>query len=304
MEFRFDVPTLAGASLALWSALVLALLVAVGSQGCAPRYAPARDAAVAQGPAPPEPRNVEATPEPTFDTPEGEVTLSEAIELAVRNNPRLRAADWDVRARDGLREQAHLLPNPRLDTLSEDLAGSGRFIPEVSQPQTTVGLSQLIELGGDRGARPRVPPPARSLAGWDREAVRFDVRAQAVQAFVAVQAAQELEQLATRLLGLAEQTARAVHQRVAAGAVSPVEEARVGVAVAGARIEVERARLELDAARKRLAALWGAGPPLFPRAAAELPAVTPVESFDAVARLREQNPDLARWGTEIARREF
>src|SRR4029450_13662122 len=103
---------------------------------------------------------------------------------------------------------------PRLDTLSEDLAGSARFIPEVSQPQTTVGLSQLIELGGDRGARTRVATLDRSLAGWDREAVRFDVRAQAVQAVVAAQAAQELEQLATRLLGLAKQTARAVHERV------------------------------------------------------------------------------------------
>jgi outer membrane protein, heavy metal efflux system len=303
MEFRFDVPTLAGASLALWSALVLALLVAVSSQGCAPRYAPARDAAVAQVPAPPEPRNVEAIAEPSFDTPEGEVTLSEAIELAVRNNPRLRAADWDVRARDGLRDQAHLLPNPRLDTLSEDLAGSGRFIPEVSQPQTTVGLSQLIELGGDRVARTRVATLDRTLAGWDREAVRLQVRTQVVQAFVAVQAAQQLEELATRLLGLAEQTAGAVHERVAAGAVSPVEEARVGVAVAGTRIEVERARLELDAARRRLAALWGTGPPRFSRAAGELPAVAPVDSFDAVARLREQNPDLARWATEIARRE-
>ena len=330
MEFRSDVPSLAGANFALVSArsvggnsrrrrgsvvtandfrhvlaanLLLALLVAFGNQGCASRYAPAPDTAVAQVPAPPEPRDVETITEPIIDTPAGEITLTEAVELAVRNSPRLRAADWDVRVRDALRDQASLLPNPRLDTLSEDLAGSGRFIPEVSQPQTTVGVSQLIELGGDRGARTHVATLDRSLADWDREAVRFDVRAQAVQAFVAVQAAQQLEQLATRLLGLAEQTAGAVHERVAAGAVSPVEEARVGVAVAGARIEVERTRLELDAARKRLGALWGAGPPRFSRAAGELPAVTPVESFDAVARLREQNPDLARWGTEIARRE-
>jgi cobalt-zinc-cadmium efflux system outer membrane protein len=284
-------------------ALLLASLVAAGSQGCAPRYAPAPDAALLEVSGPPEPRDVETLTAPVADTPEGEITLAEAVDLAVRNNPRLRAADRDVRAHDGLHDQARRLPNPTLETLSEDLAGSGRFIPEVSQPQTTVGLSQLVELGGDRGARARVATLDRTLAGWDREAVRLEVRAQAVQAFVALQAAQQLEQLATRLLGLAEQTAAAVGERVAAGAVSPVEEARVGVAVAEARIDVERARLDVDAARQRLAALWSAGPPRFARAAGEMPAVTPVESFDAVARLRDGNPDLARWVTESAQRE-
>ncbi len=310
MDLRFDLPFFAGANRALRSALVgipdallLAVLVAAGSQGCSPRSAPAPEAALLEASAPPEPRDVETITEPPVDTPEGEITLAEAVDLAVRNNPRLRAADWDVRARDGLRAQARLLPNPTLETLSEDLAGSGRFIPEVSQPQTTVGLSQLIELGGDRDARTRVASLDRTLAGWDREAVRLAVRAQAAQAFVALQAAQQLEHLATRLLALAEQTAGAVHERVAAGAVSPVEDSRVGVAVASARIEVERARLEIDAARARLAALWGVGPPRFSRAAGALPAVTPIESFAAVARLRERNPDLARWTTETARRD-
>lgn len=275
----------------------------VGSPGCAAGRARAPTPAVAEVTAPPEPRDVEAITELVGDASDEEITLSQAVDLALRDNPRLRAADWEVRARDGLRDQARLFPNPTLDTLSEDLAGSGRFIPEVSQPQTTVGLSQLIEVGGDRGARTRVATLDRTLAGWDREAVRLDVEARTMQAFLALQAAQELERLAIRLLGLAEQTAAAVGERVAAGAVSPVEEARIGVAVVGARIEVERARFEIDAARGRLATHWGSSPARFSRAAGVLPAVTAIESFAAVARLREQNPDLARWTAETARRE-
>ena len=234
------------------------------------------------------------------ERPAGVVSLEHAVAAALARNPSVLAADALARAQEGGVRQAGVLPNPTLEGETEDLAGTGRF-GSVSQPQTTVRLSQLVLLGGDREARLRAAIAERSLAAWDAAARRLDVGASTVQAFVDVQAAQEGLAIAENGVRLAETVVFAVTERVGAGFASPVEETKARVASAEARLQVETARQALAAACRRLAALWGGGSATVTgvTGAMRTPAAPP--GLDILEPRLETNPDLARWTTEIER---
>ncbi len=238
---------------------------------------------------------------PSDPVPDGTLTLREALAEALLQNPRLQAYAWEVRAREAATLQAGLRPNPEIGAEIEEFAGTGA-LSGLGAAQITGGLSQRIELGGDRRARRSVAAGERDLAGWDYEAVRLDVFTETAQAFTGVLAAQERLRLADSLLVLATEFAGAAEDRAEAGKVSPLEAIRAGVVRSTAAIARERADRELRAARVRLAASWGETEPAFGRAEGTIEDVLPVPDYQTVGALLERNPDVARWATEMALR--
>lgn len=234
--------------------------------------------------------------------PTGTITLRQALMMALMRNPELRAFSWEVRASEAAALQAGLLHNPTIGADLQDLGVS--VSPEsVPQPQATLTLSQIIELGGKRTKRREAAALSRDLAGWDYEAKRIDLFTQVSQAFADLLRAQQQSALTEETVRLAEETARVVSERVRAGKVSPIEEIRANVALASAGIERDRAGKELEAARKRLAATWGSMTPRFEKGEGTLEAVSPIPSLAQLAERLSQNPELARWATEIAQRQ-
>jgi cobalt-zinc-cadmium efflux system outer membrane protein len=150
----------------------------------------------------------------------GTLTLHDALARALQHNPRLRAFAWEIRAREAQVQQAGRPPNPELGADLEDFAGTG-LLRGFDATEVTVGLSQLVELGGDRRSRRRVAASERDLAGWDYETVRLDVLTETTQAFTAVLAAQERLALADSLLARAEQFYQSVGARAARSASEP-----------------------------------------------------------------------------------
>ncbi|MYM26369.1 TolC family protein, partial [Duganella sp. FT135W] len=73
------------------------------------------------------------------------LTLPAALALADEGNPALAAARHEVLALDGAVQQAGVLPNPSLSVERVDTRRASR--------ETTVLLSQPLELGGQRAAR-------------------------------------------------------------------------------------------------------------------------------------------------------
>lgn len=246
----------------------------------------------------------EATQKPIeIEEPTGAITLRQALALALMKNPELQAFSWEVRAREAATLQAGLLPNPAIAADMQDLNGSGASIGDVRQPQMTLQLSQLIELGGKRSRRREVASFTRDLAGWDYETKRIDVATQVSQTFIDVLGAQQQLALMEETVRLAEQVAGIVSERVKAGKVSPVEETKANVTLSSTRIELERARREWEVSRKRLAATWGSAAPLFESAEGDLGPVSAIPSLPQLAQRLSQNPDLARWATEISQRQ-
>ena len=289
-------------ALRMWSAVAIMLATAAlpaAAQTVVPRplgaglvvSQPSADGAIAPGGA--------------FENPTGQITLRDALSLALRQSPELASFAWEIRARESAAIQAGRPPNPVADILFEDLGASERASDDrrAVGPQTTVQLSQLIELGGKRAARRILAGLERDLAEWDFETARIDVLTRVTAAFLNVLASQQTVALAERNRALLEQVDQTVRTRVEAGVVSPIEQTRAGVALAMTRIDTQRAQRALAADRTALAALWGHPSALFESVAGDLSSPPPLPPFDALVQHVVRNPEVARWVTEIAQRD-
>ncbi len=234
--------------------------------------------------------------------PKGELGLQQALALTMRYNADLAASAWEIKARAGQERQAGLLPNPDFSFEAENFAGDNDM-KDYDVAETTFSVSQLVELGGKRGKRQQAASLERQLAAWDHEAKRLDILTGATKAYIDVVAAQQRVDKSRVLAELAGAVHRAVRERVEAGKVSPLELTRAGVEYSAARLESIKAKRELAAARKVLASFWGASVARFDRVADDLVLPSDLPSFEQVVGAVGQNPDLARWATELKQKQ-
>lgn len=232
----------------------------------------------------------------------GVVTLTQAVDVALARNPDLAATSADVGIRDALAIQAGLRPNPAVDVEAEDIAGSG-IRRGWDEGQTTLSLSQLLELGGKRAKRRRAAELDRDVASWDIEVRRRALVADVGKAFAATLVAQERLTLVDELIGIADGSVRSVAATVEAGAVSPVERSRAEVTLSRARTSRLAAERDLAVARLTLASTWGSPTPTFDRVTGRLDPVARPPALAALLPRVQAIPDLARSEREIARRQ-
>ncbi len=238
---------------------------------------------------------------PDAGEPEGTLTLRAALSLALLRNPGLSSFSWEIRASEARALQAGLLPNPQIEGVVEDFAGSGDF-GGFDEAESTIALSQLIELGGKRTKRLRVAEIGRGLAAWDYEAKRLSVLTETAQAFVEVLAGQRRVELQTAGLELAREVLRTVSERVEAGKSSPIERARAQIVASQSGISLERAKRALEAARARLAASWGGSAARFQSVSGALEETPEVPALETLGAWIGENPDVSRWAVEITER--
>ncbi len=231
----------------------------------------------------------------------GVITLKDAISRVLLKSPELEALSLEIRAQEARILQAGLFPNPEIEFETENWGGSGDF-RSFDSAETTLQLSQLIELGGKRSKRKKIASYERDLAGWNYESKRADVLTEAAKAFVDVLAAQERLALAEEHVELAQKILDTVSARVKAGKVSPVEETRAGVTFSISRIALQQAKQKLATSRRQLAATWGEKTPLFENVTGELDVIRPVPPITEIEVLISRNPDIARWDTEVEQR--
>lgn len=239
--------------------------------------------------------------EPSAAEPVGDLALAEALALVLLRNPELAIDSYEQRAREAALLQAGVRPNPSLMLDVQDFAGTGAR-RGVRATQSTITLSQLIELGGKRTARLSLARADVELAAWDYEMRRIELFARAGEAFVEVLAAQERHSLAEEAHAIARAVESVAARRTEAGFASPAEVLRAGVAVDTASTLLEHTEHELETARQALAALW-AGTPRFTRAVGDLAQLPIPPESDSLADRIEASPGVARWQAELARRE-
>ena len=163
--------------------------------------------------------------------PTGPLTLEAALALAADANADLSAARHELLAVDGAVQQAGLPPNPSLSVERVDTRRDTR--------ETTFLLSQPLELGGKRQARVQAAQRERDSASAQLGARQADIRADVIDGWFAVLAAQEQLRLAQEASELAQRAAAATGRRVVAGKVSPVvQQSLVGQRRQGIEIAV------------------------------------------------------------------
>lgn len=231
------------------------------------------------------------------------LTLKKVIAMTLTQNPELAAFSLEKRVREARTLQSGLLPNPELGITVEDAAGTGQT-GGFGRSETTIRLSQLIELGGKRAARIQAGTLSQKLADWDYEIKRMDILTQASKAFIEVLKSQQKLSLANDFIRLGEQITNAVSERVKAGKVPAIEKTKAEVALSVLRIEKARSRLELENARRRLSALWGESNPQFDSVDGDhFDNTSPPPDLENLIGQLSQNPLLSRWSTAVEERQ-
>jgi len=184
------------------------------------------------------------------------LTLDEALANAGALSPGVEAARFGIVAAQAQRDVARLRPNPSIDVMAENVAGTGTY-SGLRASETTVGLSLPLELGGKRSARVGVANAQIARASLEAAIAQADLRQRVSQAFNDASANQGRAVIAREQVGIAAEVLRAARVRVASGRASPLEEQRADVARLNAEGTAERSERSADLARDTLSRLIG-----------------------------------------------
>ena len=239
---------------------------------------------------------------PDAAEPNGFLTLQHALALTLLNNPDLAAFSLETRAAEARALQAWIRPNPELGIEVENVGGSGA-LRRFDSAETTVQISQLIELGHKAQKRQRVALLNKELSGWDYETRRIEVLTAASKAFIELLAAQERITLLAERVNVSAHALGSVTQRVEAGKDSPLEKTKASVALSAIQMEHRQALRELEKVKRNLASFWGSEQPRFTQAQGQLDTVSDIPEMDVLKQKLLKTPPLARWDTEIAKRK-
>jgi len=226
------------------------------------------------------------------------VTLVEVREKALATNPELQALAAQVQAAAGAYRQARAFANPELVIEAEDFGGT---LPADATSQETFSISQSIEWFGKRSARVAAADLAQKVAASDIERKRRDIVTEVDRRFAVVLGAQERAAIAEENSRTAHEVTQAVSALVAAGEVSPIEEARAQADEALASIDHANAQRDVDLARRELAQLWGEAQPSLIGGDGRLAETATVPDVDLALAAIAALPDLTRWDAEAAR---
>ncbi len=187
------------------------------------------------------------------------LTVESAIARALDAAPEAAANAARIDALEAARRQAAARPNPTIELLGENIAGTGpyRLIDGV---EVTASYSQSIERGGKRAARIALSERDIDVATAEALVQRLDI-AQRVQAgYVEALSAEAIVGVAAERLRVARELREEVRRRVREARDPLFAGTRADTRVAEAEVDLELAVHARDAALGRLVALWGGRP--------------------------------------------
>ncbi|MBM3225591.1 MAG: TolC family protein [Candidatus Tectomicrobia bacterium] len=163
-----------------------------------------------------------------------ELTIADALRLAMQQNPTLQAQQATVDAAAGERRQARVFPhNPRLEI--DGVAGAERETTRQSTRTLTVKLSQEIPLGGKWHQRTAVANAGVERAQWEAHNAARELLREVQETFYRLVFLDEKQRLVEQASTLAQQGVRLAEERYRAG-----ESAQLDVNLA--RVEVQQAQ--------------------------------------------------------------
>jgi cobalt-zinc-cadmium efflux system outer membrane protein len=223
-----------------------------------------------------------------------EITLEDAIQKATDLSPSQKIASSLEGISKGEREQAALLPNPELSVEAENLGGRGDY-KGTDALETTIGLSQTIEIGGKRSARIKVADEGIHLAGYDAQSERLSLIHDVTVAYIEAVAAEEQVIITKEQRKLAQGTLDTVTKRVEAAADPIFQKSKADVALSAAKIAVKKAEQKARTAKQKLVRYWDGSASKVTLDKDFFRQIEQPETYDAVANSLRNSPEYQRW---------
>jgi len=182
------------------------------------------------------------------------LTLDEAVELARKNSPGLRAARIEQQAAGRSAEAAGLWENPELEFEGEGLGGDSS---DFSEGEYAVSLTQAIPLGGKSRNQRAVAQQAVQVSVNQTAEVELGLVAQVRAAFAEALAQQEISAVRDEQEKLGRAFVAVAKERHAAGGASKMELIQADLALEEVLLEKQCCFGDLEASKKELASLLG-----------------------------------------------
>lgn len=200
------------------------------------------------------------------------LTLVDALRLAEEANPTFKSKQAQLTAAEGVRTDAGALlfnnPQITLDRTRRDVPQAG--LPIERRSEWSAGLSQTLEIAGQRGYRREAADAALIALRAEIKDVRRQVHAEVAQQFYRVLALQQRADLENQALVLFENTAVAIQKRRTAGEDTKLDSNVASVEAERARNQLAVAHEQLLDARSELAAKLQLAPSLLPEVSGDL----------------------------------
>lgn len=188
------------------------------------------------------------------------VTLEQAVERAIKNNPTVAQASQDILRAEGLLQQARAATRPYLTAGLSTLVNSTerRFDDVVTSPRTQATMSAQLGMPVLAASRWAAAAQARDqveIANLSTADTRTDIAVSTAQAYLAVIAAKREVEVQQRALDTSLAHLDYARRRLEAGAGTRLNELRAGSEMATNEARLETAHLAVRRAQEALGVL-------------------------------------------------
>lgn len=229
-------------------------------------------------------------------------TLRSALDRAMQASPELTSYAEESRAREAEISQSSRWINPELSLEMANVAGSGPY-SDFDAAETTLQLSQQLELGGKRQLRRELAKVEHQRSVYDVQFARIDVQARTARHFLTLLAAQEQLKLADEQIALAARTLSTVEEKIAVGKAPAVEKYRFLSALAEARLDKEKALLTVTTSRRTLADDLNLEATALGGVTGDLTFLPPLSAYSEIeTQMIQSSPEILRGQLESAAR--
>ena len=218
-----------------------------------------------------------------------ECDLQQAIDIAVKNNPELKAAALDLDVADANIRQAGLWANPTLELESENFSGDN---PGFSRAENTVSISQPFLLGGKIKHQKNIAKKEKEIVRLQYEAAKRDLILKVEEIVYEILLAQKNVAYAMEAQTIA-QNLYDFYVKKASGKDFSHQRLSAEIELSQTVIEVMNAMKSLENARKNLAVLWGGAEILVGECKGDLDREFKVPEYNEIKKyLLESNPEV------------
>ncbi|MBC8793667.1 MAG: TolC family protein [Xanthomonadales bacterium] len=192
---------------------------------------------------------------PSMASPPNQTAPSyESLIARLEQTPSAMEAEALSDAANARAQQARALPNPTIGLEAENVYGTGPYTG-LGNADTTVSISQPLELFGQRGARINAARAEANAVGLRSEQMLWQAAGRLALVYAEAEAAARRYELAAETLSLAEQDARAVGLLVKEGREATLRGVQADSEAEAARATLGQMQAMRDAAFARLAAV-------------------------------------------------
>lgn len=228
------------------------------------------------------------------------ITLEDALNIAMKNNLQLQSTQDQVDAAAGALRQSKLYPNPVLELLAEEVPTNEMGL---NQSQNLVGITQPIITAGKRKLGIKLSEQSKEKSEFERDSVTLQVMTSTKKAFYKVVADQEGITVARHIEAIAKGIYESEQMRFEAGEVALTNVLRAEVELSQARNAVSLAEGNLQTSLSELQTVMGIPEESLAGVTGKLLTTPPDVSFNDLKLAMQVNQPLikaSRKGVEMA----